>query len=562
MGLTSALFTGLSGLNTAQFRLDVIGDNIANVNTTGFKGARALFQTQFAQTLSAGTRPGNLEGGTNPSQIGLGSVLGSVQRVFTPGSIETTGYPTDMAIEGEGFFVLRTALNEQVFSRDGAFSLSAQNKLVGQDGYFLQGYGVNDRFEIVPGVLTDLEIPLGTLTTAQATTQVSIDGSLNSNGTLGTQGTILQSQPLVIDGGGTPLASTATLMSDLRDATTPGTALFNVGDTITINGVKRGGRDVEKAVFTVTATSTVQDYLDFLDNHIGVDTSAGLPGSAGLGINGGRIEIRGNAGTANSLTIAAGTLVSSNANRVNPFDFSETQAANGESINTAFIVYDSLGTPMTVNLTAVLESRGTGETTWRWYATSADDTDADVVLGNGTIRFDSDGRFLDAPDADLSIDRATTGASTPLPIQVNFTELSGQTVRESALIMSDQDGFATGTLIDFAFGSDGVIIGTFSNGQAKALGQLALATFANTGGLVQRSNNVFFTGANSGEAQITPPLVLGAGRVLAGSLELSNVDLSREFVGLITASTAFSAASRVISTSDQLLQELILLGRR
>jgi len=562
MGLTSALFTGLSGLNTAQFRLDVIGDNIANVNTTGFKGGRALFQTQFSQTLSAGTRPGTLQGGTNPSQIGLGSVLGSVQRVFLPGSIETTGYPTDLAIEGDGFFVLRTALNERVFTRDGAFSLSAQNKLVGQDGFFVQGYGVNDRFEVVPGVLQDLDIPLGTLTTAQATSRVFIDGSLNSNGTLGTQGTILQTQPLVIDAGGTPLAAGTTLMTDLRDAATPGTTLFNVGDTLSINGVKRGGRDVAKETFAITATTTVQDYLDFMDQVIGIDSSAGVPGSPGTAINGGRLELRGNVGTANALSIPAGTLNSSNPARVNPFDFNETQAANGESINTSFIVYDSLGTPLTVNLTSVLESRTTGETVWRFYVSSDDATPLDTVVGNGTVTFDANGQFKEASNTDISIDRTNTGAATPLPINIDFTELSGQTVRESALIMSDQDGFATGTLIDFAVGTDGVIIGTFSNGQAKSLGQVAMATFANNAGLIQRSNNVFFTGANSGEAQITAPQVLGAGRVLAGALELSNVDLSREFVGLITASTAFSANSRVISTSDQLLQELILLGRR
>lgn len=562
MGLTSALFTGLSGLNSAQFRINTIGDNIANVNTTGFKGARSLFQTQFSQTLNAGTRPGPLEGGTNPSQIGLGSVLGSVQRVFAPGSIETTTYPTDLAIEGDGFFVLRTALNEQVFSRDGAFSLSAQNKLVSQDGFFVQGYGVNSNFQVVPGVLVDLEIPLGTLTTAQATSNVRIDGSLNSNGTIGANGAILETQPLVIDGAGTLLTSTASLLTDLRDQATPAQTLFNVGDTITINGIKKGGREIAHETFTVTAASTVDDFLTWLDDLIGIDTSAGLPGGAGTGIVNGALQIRGNAGTANAITIDPGTLVSSNTAAVNPFAFTQTQAADGESVHTSFLVYDSLGTPMKVSVTMVLESRAAGSHTWRFYVNADDDTDQDTVIGNGTITFDSDGRFLSAANTGISIDRAQTGAASPLPIALDFTQLSGLTVRESTLIMSFQDGFATGTLIDFAFGSDGLLIGTFSNGQTKPLGQIALATFANNAGLVQRSNNVFFTGSNSGEPQISAPLQLGAGRVLAGALELSNVDLSREFVGLITASTAFSAASRVISTSDQLLQELLLLGRR
>src|SRR5204863_7271369 len=130
----------------------------------------SMFQTQFAQTLRAGTAPSGSNGGTNPSQLGLGSALGAVQRLFTPGSIQATGFPTDMAVEGDGFFVLRTASNEQVFTRDGSFNLSAANKLVSQNGNFVQGYGVDQNFKVVPGVLQDITIPLGTLTAAQATT--------------------------------------------------------------------------------------------------------------------------------------------------------------------------------------------------------------------------------------------------------------------------------------------------------------------------------------------------------------------------------------------------------
>src|SRR5262245_41341999 len=151
MGLTSALYTGLSGLNSSQFRLDVIGDNISNINTTGFKGSRTLFQTQFARTLSGGTKPGDAQGGTNPSQVGLGSQVGAIQRSFLPGSVETTGVPSDLAIEGNGFFVMRTPDNEAVFSRDGAFTLSADNRLISSNGFFVQGYGINSDFELIPG---------------------------------------------------------------------------------------------------------------------------------------------------------------------------------------------------------------------------------------------------------------------------------------------------------------------------------------------------------------------------------------------------------------------------
>ena len=559
MGLTSALFTGLSGLNSSQFQLDVIGDNIANINTTGFKGSRTLFQTQFARTLSAGTKPNGSSGGTNPSQVGLGSTIGSIQRSFSAGSIETTGIQSDLAIEGNGFFVLRTPENESVFTRDGTFTLSADNRLISADGFFVQGYAVNQSFELIPGAVTDVRIPIGSLTTARATDSAQLDGTLDSTGDVATQGTILQSQ-ILHDAANNPITS-ATLLTEVKDV--GGSPFFVNGDVISINGIKRGGRDVPAEQFVVGTTgTTVGDYLAWMDQALGIDTTVGVAGSPGVGVTvDGRLEIRGNAGTENALSIQPGTLLSSGSTGV-PFTFNETQAANGESATTTFIVYDSLGTPLTVNLTMVLEARTTASSSWRFYATAADDSDVTFDIGTGVLNFDENGQFVDAPQNGIVIDRVGSGATDPLSISLDFSRLSGLNARESELVMSFQTGFATGTLIDYSIGQDGVVTGTFTNGLNQVIGQIALATFANPAGLLSRSNNVYFVGPNSGEARITPPLVLGAGKISSGSLELSNVDLSREFVNLITSSTAFSAASRVISTSDTLLQELLLLARR
>jgi flagellar hook protein FlgE len=559
MGLTSALFTGLSGLNSSQFRLDVIGDNIANINTTGFKGSRTLFQTQFARTLSSGTKPGTVQGGTNPSQIGLGSAIGSIQRSFTAGSIESTGVPSDLAIEGDGFFILRTPENEKVFTRDGAFTLSADNRLITQDGFFVQGFGVNQNFELIPGAVGDLTIPLGALTAAKTTTAAQLDGTLNSSGILATQGNILQTQ-ILHDAANIPITG-ATLLTDVRNPAGP--PLLAAGDVITINGIKRGGRDVPSESFIVGTTgTTVTDFLNWMDQVAGIDTTAGVAGSPGTGVTvDGRLELRANAGTENTLSIASGTLTSNGTTQI-PFNFTESQVANGESATTSFVVYDSLGTPLTVNLTMVLESRTTASSTWRYYATAAGDSDVDFSVGTGTLTFDADGQFLDSPANSITINRAGSGANDPMPITLNFSRLSGLNATTSSLVMSFQDGFSTGTLLDYNIGQDGIITGTFTNGLNQTIGQIGLATFANPSGLIARSNNTFFIGPNSGEARITAPLTLGAGRISSGSLELSNVDLSREFINLITSSTAFSAAGRVISTSDQLLQELLLIGRR
>jgi len=565
MGLTSALFTGLSGLNASQFTLDVIGDNIANINTTGFKSSRTLFQNQFARTLSAGTKPGDNQGGTNPRQIGLGVSVGAIQRSFTPGSVETTGVPSDLAIEGDGFFVLRTPENEQVFSRDGTFTLSADNRLISADGFFVQGYSVNQDFELIPGALGDISIPLGVLTTARATDTANLDGTLNSSGVVATQGTILQSQILYNATTGVQLDAVTgptTALTNIRSTAGVGAAIFNVGDVITINGIQRGGREIPGEQFIVGTTgTTVADFLAWTDETFGIETTPGVAGNPGTTVTAdGRLEIRGNAGEQNSLSIQVGELLSDGTEQI-PFTFTETQAANGESAHTSFIVYDTIGTPMTVDLTMVLEERITGESTWRFYATSGDDSDVEFVIGTGTVKFNSDGQFAESPENGVVINRVGTGAVDPLSLNFDFSALSGLTTDDSALVMSFQDGFATGTLIDYNIGQDGLILGTFSNGLNQQLGQMSLATFANPEGLLARSNNTYFIGPNSGEARITAPLVLGAGGITSGALELSNVDLSREFISLITSSTAFSANSRVVSTSDELLQELLLIAR-
>lgn len=559
MGLTSALYTGLSGLSSSQFSLDVIGDNIANINTNGFKGSRSLFQTQFARTISAGTKPSTTQGGTNPMQVGLGSTVGAIQRSFTPGALETTGVPSDLAIEGDGFFVLRTPENEQVFTRDGAFSLSADARLITSDGFFVQGYSINSDFELIPGALGDISIPLGTLTTAQATTTAELNGTLNSNGTVATQGTILRSQ-ILHDAANLPI----TAATDLTEVKNPGGAfLFIAGDTITVDGVKRGGRDIPNESFVVGTTgTTVGQFLAWLDNVMGIDDTAGVGGSPGVLVTGdGRLEIQGNVGTENALSIQPGTLLSDGGTQI-PFTFTEDQAADGESGHTSFVVYDTLGTPLAVDLIVVLEEKATGSTTWRFYATASEDSDVKFDVGTGTVTFDANGQYVESPENDIVIDRDGTGANDPLPIELNLSRLNALAVDRTALVMSFQDGFSTGTLIDYNIGQDGIITGTFTNGLNQTIGQMALATFSNPSGLLSRSNNVYFIGPNSGEARITAPLELGAGKVSAGTLELSNVDLSREFISLITSSTAFSAASRVVSTSDQLLQELLLIARR
>jgi len=215
---------------------------------------------------------------------------------------------------------------------------------------------------------------------------------------------------------------------------------------------------------------------------------------------------------------------------------------------------------MEIVVTLVMESKSSDGITWRFYAESSDDTDADRVLGTGTVKFDSSGNFLEATDRNITINHTDTGAATPQTITLDFSSMDGYAM-DSAISLLSQDGFIAGTLQDFSIGSDGIIIGSFDNGLTRQLGQVVLATFRNYEGLVAQADNLYTTGPNSGSPLIKKAMELGAGSITAAALEMSNVDLSREFINLIISSTGFSASSRVIQTSNQLLTELMALTR-
>jgi flagellar hook protein FlgE len=572
MALTSTLFTGLSGLDVNQTRLNVVGNNIANVNTTAFKSSRALFKPQFYVTDAGGSPPGGDFGGTNPSQRGLGAVVASIEKDFSPGAIEPTGRGTDMAIDGDGFFVVQGAGGDQRYTRDGSFTLNASNQLVTNTGDFVQGFGVDVDGNVQPGRMGNITVPLGTTTTAKSTTQALMEGNLNANGPVASGASILTSQVLTTVGGAAA-PTAATLLTNVADAATPAAPLMAAGDVFTLAGQK-DGRTLPSAQFTVTAASTVQDLLNFYRDGLGIDTTvpAVVPSPGGAieadptNPVGARLVVTGNTGAPNALSLAGDAFINQTGQRV--FAFADgTNAAGvvsnpvGEGIHTTFVAYDSLGTPVNVDVTAVLESKSNAGNTWRFYAASGDDTDTALAMGNGTLTFDNNGKLTASTGTALTLDRNGTGAVAPLAFNLDFSSMTSLTSRDSEMLMTVQDGSAIGTLNAFSVGADGTITGQFSNGLTRTLGQMAMATFSNPAGLEDKGGNQFAAGSNSGVAVISAPLDLGAGAIRAGALELSNVDLSTEFINLIISSTGFSAASRVITTSDQLITELLNTSR-
>ena len=593
MPSTPALYTGLSGLQSNQNRLNVIGNNIANVNTTAFKSTRMLFESMFSRTQSLGTGPTGRIGGINPQQVGNGSTVAGTQRNFSNGALTATGMATDMAIEGDGFFI--TQLNgERLFTRDGSFLTNENNQLVTSSGAYVMGYGVDDNYRIEYGELEPIVIPLGQMTVAEATENIYFTGNLNASGELPVTGSIHSTSPFFNE----PTGNQA--MTGLEDLTQVGTNLYmddgNGGfevaleggamATITIDNVEKGGQDLGTFSFTFCTPeeaaandieyfgATMADFAAALDQFLGLDNSdvAGesLGGNILLNANGSMI-IFGNEGTAQGLNISTsdftvsymGTPVA--APPTNPFVFTQSADATGESVRTSFVAYDSLGTAVNVDVTMVLQQTIDGQgSIWEFVAESSDNDALDRVVGLGTLQFDNEGNLLTASNTTINITR-TNGAVNPMSLTLDFTYGSeGVTAfadSASMLSVAAQDGSGIGHLVSFSVGQDGLITGAFTNGMTRMLGQVGLARFNNPGGLEDTGSGYYRVGANSGEPMYTTANSLGTGRIIGGALELSNVDLSQEFIDMILASTGYSASSRVISTTDELMDQLLLLGR-
>lgn len=581
MALTTALFAGLSGLNAHAAKLDVIGNNVANVNTTAFKSSRMLFESLFSQSLGFGTSPSEIRGGVNPKQIGNGVGIAGIQRDFSAAGFTGTGDLRDMAIDGNGFFLVQRA-GVNFYTRAGTFRQDSDDNLATATGEKLLGYAVDENFNILTGELVPINIPVGKQTIAEATRNIALVGNLNKDGDIPTQGTIIDlmgTETVGFSAVGGGFIDSTTLLINIEDPDLPGsgTPAFAAGQSIRFrgdDGATRGGTDLPDGTLDITASTTVQEYMDFLASTIGIQTtgSANPDGNTpGVTVDPltGVIRIVSNVGTVNDLVIAPGDielLDSSGGSLGAPFVTDKVASADGESIRTTIVGYDSLGTEVSVNVSMVLDSTPDTGPVWRYFIDSQDDTGGSFALSTGTMGFDTNGQ----PDPDdseitLTIDRSDTGADPLLSWTIQLLSDKGNTTSlaasPSSMIGLTIDGLPPGTLQSFAAGEDGVIFGRFSNGAVKTMGQVVLANFTNPAGLIDEGGNLFTTGPNSGPASIAPPGVLGIGSLVSGALELSNVDLGEEFTNMILTSTGYSASSRVIRTADELMQQLLVLGR-
>jgi len=647
-----SLFSGTSGLRVHQLWLDVVGGNISNVNTTGYKDTRTSFKESIQQTLRGASAPSANIGGVNAQQVGLGSASGSIDSNFTQGNLETTSRRGDLAIEGNGLFILRRG-SEDVYTRNGAFEIDADGNLVSlTTGLRVQGWNA-DNVGVVDNsqALEDLIIPIGGLTLSRATTSVEYLGNLDAEaigyaqtleglgsalpglraaatygvtiggtttsvdveipglGTLPTAGGAYTQSPCTVDysyftggstydftvtsgaAGGTSAAVSITVPAGgFADA-----AAFVAAWNNPANWSAGVGPANVRAVVEDLAAGTVR-YYDVTGSGPGassqftVTSAAAIPVPAdvtALGLQSGVPVSYGASATPDSeynalvfadslnsagLTIGATTdgtggiqIVSSTPGVAGNFtladqtgsaiaDYFGSSSVDGgvDVARSSVVVYDSLGVPHTIDL----EFSRIGSTRqWEWTATDEDG----AGVGSGSLNFSSDGQPL-TPTGVVQLTLTNPQATSPQIVTLHFDNVQ-QFAGESTAQVANQDGVAPGTLQTFSVSQDGVIVGEFSNGLSQAVGQVALATFQNNGGLVRLGSTLFRETVNSGAAQVGTAGSAQRGTIQGGTLEASNVDLADQFTKLIIAERGFQANSRIMTTSDEILQELVNLKR-
>ena len=440
-----SLFAGVSGLRNHQVRMDVIGNNVANVNTVAFKSGRVTFKEGFAQLLQGASRPPGDHGGVNPVQVGLGSQIGSVDTLFNQGNLETTGLNTDLAIQGDSFFVVAKG-NEHFYTRSGNFQLDADGRLVSpQNGFVVQGRMAQNGV-FLDGV-RDITLPFGQKTAANPTTKVTLGGNL--------------------------------------DASVPE---FDAAD----------------------------------------------PDGGGPAESGYNAATRGVAANAKSWT------------------------------ETSITVFDSLGNQHDLKVQFYKGAAGQ----WNWQVDTAELPPEWNPAGDmsGTLVFDETGVLdMDAstPANNPSFSFTPPGANE-MQLEIDLgSGVNGITsfAGTSTAVLRDQNGYAAGTLNDFTIDRSGTITGTFSNGTNVVLAQIVMADFNNPGGLLRVGDNMYGVSGNSGGSVLGYALEGSQSTITSGALEMSNVDLAQEFTNMIVTQRGFQANSRVITNSDEMLQEVVNLKR-
>lgn len=541
MAITSGLYTGVSGLSSNGTAMSIIGDNIANANTIGYKGSRATFGDVLTSSMG---------GSSGESQIGRGVMLTQVSQSFNQGSFETTSSPLDLAIDGNGFFAVKnTDNNATYYTRAGQFIVNKDGYLVNPEGYRVQGY-LADSTGAISNNVGDLSVSSSYIpakTTARGTIKANLNSTTTVNDpTLGTTFKIDTTNNTIRVGAGNATIASGTY-TGAGLATAVQTALVAAGDagaTVTYSAATKK--------FTINNGGSVIDW-----------TNSNTTAEQILGFN-------------STGTIAAASVATSNFASVG---FDPINAPTTSDFSTAITAYDSLGNGHQVNVyfrkTAenVLITGGVTGNRWHWYAdlASTDSNTGQTQVGaEGYLEFDTTGKFQYGIQEYNSFNfngAVTQNQAIALDfgtsVSAGGTGLTGTTqyATPSVVISQDQDGYASGSIKNVGISQDGTMTGFYSNGLKRAVGQVALATVQNQNGLTKVGKNMYSATLDSGLVSVGKPGVGGYGKTLSNSLELSNVDLAQEFVKMMTFQRGFQANSKTFTTVDEMMSELINLKR-
>lgn len=559
--MANSLITGVSGLQSHQKMIEIVGQNLANLNTVGFKSRTAVFSDVLYETMRGGT--GGIEGvsgGTNPVQIGTGSQLSAMRTNFSSGNLQATGSALDFAIDGDGFFVVNSG-QEYLYTRAGAFQIDKNGLLVDSGtGYPVQRFGLMGEpttddlpsFQVAGN--NNIRIPLGTAIPGRQTSAMSIRGNLPSNGD-GPIEEILGTGPWLSGGVG---ASSLTRINDLDFVSTD----YVAGDSITINGTMKDGTPVSTTL-AVDGTTTVGDLINAVNAAFGSTTDEGTTLSI---LPGGQLQFETNTpGEAfSSLTFAdAGGNTGDADFTVAPFVVSQA-GTDGDKVRGGVPIYDERGGVHTVTFEFKKEIDGT----WTLNA-SMDPADGTIVDGTVSgITFSSNGTFDSVVgsglgDSFLRVQFNGQPSATEISVNFNGDGSAGglSSFAGEASMSSKQDGFANGVLTTVQVDSTGLILGVATNGLQFPLAQVAIGSFQNAQGLESVGNNFYRAGLASGDVQMGTAGSNGNGQLRSSQLEQSNVDIAQEFTRLIIAQRGFAANARTITVTNDTLQELTNLIR-
>jgi flagellar hook protein FlgE len=506
-----SLFAGVSGMRNHQVRMDVIGNNIANVNTVAFKAGRVTFKEGFAQLLQGASRPPGDQGGINPIQVGLGMQIGSIDQLFTQGNIETTGQSSDLAIQGDSFFVVRKG-NQSFYTRSGNFQLDADGRMVSPtNGFVVQGRMYSNG--VLQDGIQDIKLPFGQKVAAKTTTDMQIGGNLSA-------------------------AAPIFDVSD-PDAAGPLQAGFNA-DTRGL--AKNAGAFSESSISVYDSQGTKHDVkIQFYKTAANTWNWKIDPATSTVNT---------------SQTVAAGTVTLPRATAASAIG--RVTTASGSVVDPKYLTGPTAGGVLTID---PLSGVANGDTVSVDYfippATSG------TGINSGVLTFDTQGNLDPTASDSINIQFGVLGADD-MNVKVGVGQgTSGLTqyATSSTAVLRDQNGYTAGTLQNYSIDRYGLLTGFFTNGTTNPLGKIVLADFNNPAGLLRIGDNMYQESANSGTGVLGFALEGSQSQLTSGALEMSNVDLAQEFTSMIVAQRGFQANGKVVSTSDEMLQELMQIKR-